>query len=355
MPLCYRLGQRGPFHETQPRKVMNNKMPENRDFAAIRPRNFALMGAAGYIAPRHMEAIVNTGNRLVAATDPHDAVGVLDRYSFDVRFFREIERFDRHLEKLCRGPEEDRVHWVSICTPNYLHDAHVRMALRVGADAICEKPLVISPWNLDALQDIEEETGGRVATLLQLRVHPALLALRARIEAEPDRRHEVDLTYLTSRGPWYQVSWKGSKDHSGGVATNIGIHFFDLLLWLFGSVVKSEVHLNSSNRVAGFLELERADVRWFLSSDRRDLPFEPQPGKMTTFRSISVDGEEVEFTGGFTDLHTLVYEQTLAGGGFGLEDARPSIELAYQISTASGVPNPELQHRLVEPIGAKKP
>ena len=322
--------------------------PETSEVSATKtPLNFALMGAAGYIAPRHMEAIMKTGNRLVAATDPHDAVGILDRYSFDVRFFREIERFDRHLEKLRRGPEADRVHWVSICSPNYLHDAHVRMALRVGANALCEKPVVISPWNLDALEKLEEETGQRVATLLQLRVHPALLALRERLAADKSTRHKVDLTYITSRGPWYSVSWKGSWDHSGGVATNIGIHFFDMLLWLFGGVRKSEVHLNEPTRVAGFLELENADVRWFLSSERSDLPFEAEPGNRTTFRSILVDEDEVEFTGGFTDLHTRVYEKTLAGGGFGIGDARPSIELAYAISTAPGVLNPDTQPPMV--------
>lgn len=311
-------------------------------------RNFALVGAAGYIAPRHMEAIVATGNRLVAATDPHDAVGVLDRYSFDVRYFREIERFDRHLEKLRRGGEESRVHWVSICSPNYLHDAHIRMALRVNADVICEKPIVISPWNLDALQELEAETGRRVHTLLQLRVHPALLELKARLEAAPaGRRHQVSLTYVTSRGPWYSVSWKGSEDQSGGVATNIGIHFFDMLIWLFGGVRGSQVHLREPSRVAGFIELDRADVQWFLSSSHHDLPFAAVPGKRTTFRSIVVDGEEVEFTGGFTDLHTVSYEKALAGEGFGIDVARPSIELAYSIGT-SPVGDGGPKHPMVE-------
>lgn len=315
-----------------------------------RPLNFALLGAAGYIAPRHMEAIVKTGNRLVAAADPHDAVGALDRYSFDVSFFREIERFDRHLDKLRRGPEADRVDWVSVCSPNYLHDAHVRMALRVGANAICEKPIVISPWNLDALQELEGETGQRIATLLQLRLHPALLELKGRLDTGATQRHQVELTYITSRGPWYGVSWKGDFDRSGGVATNIGIHFFDMLLWLFGPTSRSEVHVNEPTRVSGFLELETADVRWFLSSDRADLPFVADPGQRTTFRSIKVDGNEVEFTGGFTDLHTRVYEETLAGGGFGIETARPSIELAYAVSHAKATPNPETLHpMLAEP------
>lgn len=299
------------------------------------PFNFALIGAAGYIAPRHMKAIADTGNRLVAATDPHDAVGILDRYSFDTRFFPEIERFDRHLEKLRRGPEDARVHFVSICSPNYLHDAHIRLALRVGADAICEKPLVINPWNLDALEELEHETGRHVYTILQLRVHPALVALRQSLLSERDRpRRQVKLTYVTSRGPWYHVSWKGSEERSGGVATNIGVHFFDLVMWLFGAVRGVGVHLREPRRMAGTLELERADVTWFLSVDRADLPFEPQPGKTSTYRSITVDGEEIEFTEGFTELHTKVYEQTLFGGGFRIADARPSIELVHRIRTA---------------------
>jgi UDP-N-acetyl-2-amino-2-deoxyglucuronate dehydrogenase len=296
-------------------------------------KNFALTGVAGYIAPRHLKAITETGNRVVAATDPHDAVGILDRYSFDVRFFTEFERFDRHLEKLRRGPAADHVHFVSICSPNYLHDAHIRLALRIDADAICEKPLVINPWNLDALEELQTETGRRVHTVLQLRLHPALIALKARLDASPGR-HEVDLTYITARGGWYDVSWKGSSERSGGVATNIGIHFFDLLLWLFGPVVRAEVHLSAPKKMAGHIELERAAVRWYLSTDARDLPFAAEPGNRTTFRSIVVDGEEVEFTEGFADLHTRVYEHVLAGAGFGIADARPSIELAYAIRQA---------------------
>src|SRR5262245_40108001 len=275
-------------------------------------RNFALTGVAGYIAPRHLKAINDTGNRLVAATDPHDAVGILDRYSFDVRFFTEFERFDRHLEKLRRGPETERVHYVGICSPNYLHDAHIRLALRVGAHAICEKPLVINPWNLDALQELEQETGGRVNTVLQLRLHPQLIALRDRLRAEPSSRaHEVSLTYITARGRWYDQSWKGVDERSGGIVTNIGVHFFDLLLWLFGDVADCEVHVREPHRVAGFLELARARVRWLLSTDRGDLPFAPQPGVKTTHRSIVVDGAEVEFSDGFADLHTRVYEEVL--------------------------------------------
>jgi UDP-N-acetyl-2-amino-2-deoxyglucuronate dehydrogenase len=295
--------------------------------------NFAITGVAGFVAPRHLKAITDTGHKLIAAMDPHDAVGILDRYSFDVRFFNEFERFDRHLEKLRRESENDRVHFLSVCSPNYLHDAHIRLALRVGADAICEKPLVINPWNLDALEELQEETGRRVYTVLQLRLHPVLAALKERLAAQGSR-HTVSLTYITSRGRWYDVSWKGSVERSGGVASNIGIHFFDLLLWLFGPVVESDVHLAAPTRMAGLLELERATVRWFLSTDRQDLPFVAEPGHRTTFRSIVVDGEEVEFTDGFTDLHTRVYEGVFAGRGFQIADARPSIELAYRIRHA---------------------
>jgi UDP-N-acetyl-2-amino-2-deoxyglucuronate dehydrogenase len=300
--------------------------------------NFAMTGVAGFVAPRHLKAINDTGHRLVAAVDPHDAVGVLDKYAFDVRFFTEIERFDRHLEKLRRGPEADRVDYVSVCSPNYLHDAHIRLALRVGAHVICEKPLVINPWNLDALQELEGETGRRVNTVLQLRLHPQLIALREKLTsaAAPDP-HEVCLTYVTARGSWYDVSWKGSEERSGGLVTNIGIHFFDLLIWLFGGVAGCEVHLRDPRRLSGYLELERARVRWFLSSDIRDLPFTPEPGVKTTFRSITVDGQEIEFSEGFTDLHTRVYEASLAGRGFGIDDSRPSIELSYRIRQTAPV------------------
>ncbi len=302
------------------------------------PRNFAITGVAGYIAPRHLKAIHDSGHRLVAATDPHDAVGLLDRFAFDVRFFTEFERFDRHLEKLRRGPEESRIHYLTICSPNYLHDSHIRLALRVGAHAICEKPLVINPWNLDALEELEHESGNRVFTILQLRVHPQLIALRERLQAEGGRRHQVRLTYITARGGWYHVSWKGRPDRSGGIVTNIGIHFFDLLTWLFGPVEQSAVHLRDDQRAGGTLVLARADVQWFLSTEAADLPFAPEPGSKTTFRSITVDGQEVEFSDGFTDLHTRVYEETLAGRGFGIADARPSVELTAQIRQAAVQP-----------------
>lgn len=296
--------------------------------------NFALTGAAGYIAPRHLQAIADTGHTLVAAVDPHDAVGVLDRYSFDVRFFTEFERFDRHLEKLRRGGEAARVHYVSICSPNYLHDAHIRLALRVGAHVICEKPLVINPWNLDALEELEAETGCRVNTVLQLRVHPDLVALRERLLAAGRSDHDVCLTYITARGRWYDVSWKGSEQRSGGLVTNIGIHFFDLLQWLFGPMLECAVHLREPRRAAGFFRLERARVRWLLSAERADVP---EPARLTgrsTFRSITVDGQEVEFSEGFADLHTRIYEEALAGRGFGIADSRPAIELTHRLRQA---------------------
>jgi UDP-N-acetyl-2-amino-2-deoxyglucuronate dehydrogenase len=301
-------------------------------------RNFAIAGVGGYIAPRHLRAIRDTGNRLVAAVDPKDSVGILDQYSFDVRFFTEVERFDRHLEKLRRGVEDDRVHYLTVCSPNYLHDAHCRLGLRVGADVICEKPLVINPWNLDPLRELEHETGRRIYTVLQLRTHPKLIELRERLRAEsPGAPHDVVLTYVTSRGAWYDVSWKGSLEKSGGVPTNIGIHFFDLLVWLFGDVESQEVHLAQPRRMAGTIALQRARVRWFLSVEQRDLPFTPEPGGRATFRSITVDGQEIEFSEGFTDLHTVVYREVLAGHGFGLDDVRPSIDLAHQIRVAEPV------------------
>jgi UDP-N-acetyl-2-amino-2-deoxyglucuronate dehydrogenase len=298
-------------------------------------KNFALTGVAGYIAPRHLKAIHETGNRLVAAADPHDSVGLLDRHFPEAGYFREIERFDRHLEKRRRGPEEDRVHYLSICSPNFLHDAHIRLALRVGAHAICEKPIVINPWNLDALAELEQESGRRVFTVLQLRVHPALLALKERLDAERGARpHDVCMTYVTPRGAWYRYSWKGNPEQSGGVATNIGVHLFDLLLWLFGPAKGHEVHLSEPGRMAGYLELAHARVRWFLSIEGADLGCAGGAANGQSLRSIQVDGTEVEFTGGFTDLHTRVYERTLAGEGFGIDAARPSIELVHHLRTA---------------------
>ena len=295
-------------------------------------KNFAITGVAGYVAPRHLKAIKETGNNLVAAVDPNDSVGILDGYFKDVRFFTEFERFDRHIDKLRRQSEEQRVHYVSICSPNYLHDAHARFALRIGADAICEKPVVLNPWNIDALQELEQESGQHVYTILQLRVHPALIALKEKLAKEKSgKSKEVNLTYITTRGPWYLVSWKGQIERSGGLATNIGIHFFDLLIWLFGKVEKSEIHIANALKTGGLLELAGARVKWCLSVDKEDLPSEIKAQNKSTFRSITIDGEEVEFSEGFTDLHTIVYKETLAGRGFGLETARPSVILAHDI------------------------
>ncbi len=304
--------------------------------------NFALIGAAGYIAPRHMQAIHDTGNQLLAAVDPHDNVGQLDRYFTQAKFFTEIERFDRYLEKLRRNAApESRVNYVSICSPNYLHDAHVRLALRVKANAICEKPLVISPWNLDALEELEAESGQRVYTVLQLRSLPTIRKLREQLlQSEERAKPEVSLNYITRRGAWYDVSWKGERSKSGGIAMNIGIHFFDLLLWLFGDVESSFVELHEKRRMAGRLELERANVSWFLSADETDLPKQCVEQNQFAYRSMTLNGEEVEFSNGFTDLHTRVYEEILAGCGTGIADARPAIELVHQISHAEVATGP---------------
>ena len=313
-------------------------------------RNFALIGAAGFIAPRHMKAIMDTGNRLVAITDPHDAVGTVDRYFPEAKYFREIERFDRFLEKARRQGDEQRVHYISVCSPNFLHDAHTRLGLRVRANVICEKPLVIKPWNLDPLLDVEAETGARVYTILQLRLHPALQALREQLAATRRRDAvEVVLTYVTRRGAWYHASWKGDEARSGGLLTNIGIHFFDVLVWLFGTPVRGEVHLRTPERVAGLLELERARVRWFLSIDRGDLPVAALESGKHAYRSLTLDGAEFEFSEGFADLHTLAYHDVLAGGGFGIADARPSIELVQGLRVADvTTPGPAEAHPLLE-------
>jgi UDP-N-acetyl-2-amino-2-deoxyglucuronate dehydrogenase len=303
-------------------------------------KNFALTGLAGYIAPRHLKAIKDTGNRLVAAVDPHDSVGIIDSYFPEASFFTEVERFDRHLEKIRREKEGQAVDYMTICSPNHLHDAHIRLAMRVGADAICEKPLVLNPWNLDVLQELEEEYGQRVWTILQLRVHPSLIELKKRIEAEKsEKRHKIRLTYITSRGTWYHYSWKGDQEQSGGIGTNIGIHFFDMLMWLFGPAQTTELYVREPNRMGGYIELPNADVEWFLSLEPEDIPNRADEDQRT-FRTISVDGEEIEFSGGFTDLHTKVYEETLKGNGFGIEDARPSIELVHKLRTMKLTENP---------------
>ncbi|OEK02509.1 oxidoreductase [Roseivirga sp. 4D4] len=292
--------------------------------------NFSLIGVAGYIAPRHLKAIKDTGNSLLAAVDKFDNVGVIDSFFPNADFFVEFERFDRHVEKLKnRGVCID---YTSICTPNYLHDAHIRFGLRVGSDAICEKPLVLNPWNIDALQSIEKETGHRVWNILQLRVHPSIIELKKKVENSPKEKvYDIDLTYLTSRGHWYYTSWKGDLDKSGGIATNIGVHFFDMLGWLFGDIQKNIIHIHEHDRAAGYLEFGRARVRWFLSINEDLLPKEVRDKGQRTYRSVKIEGEEIEFSGGFTDLHTASYSEIIKGNGFGLDQARKAIEIVHTI------------------------
>ncbi|WP_282071709.1 Gfo/Idh/MocA family oxidoreductase [Polaribacter atrinae] len=293
-------------------------------------KNFALIGAAGYIAPRHLKAIKETNNQLIAALDKFDSVGVMDSFFPKADFFVEFERFDRHIEKLKRGGTH--LDYVSICTPNYLHDSHIRMALRRGADAICEKPLVLNPWNVDALKDIEKESGQKINTILQLRLHPSIIALKNKVALENKAgKYDVDLTYITSRGKWYDISWKGDESKSGGIATNIGVHFYDMLSWIFGEIQENIVHLREKDKSAGYLEFKNARVRWFLSINEEDLPQEIKEKGQRTFRSITIDDQELEFSAGFTDLHTKSYEQILKGNGFGLKESEESIKIVHNI------------------------
>lgn len=308
-------------------------------------KNFAITGVAGFVAPRHLQAIQSTGNRLVAALDPHDSVGILDKYDFDVSFFTEFERFDRHLEKLRRYETDKKVDYLSVCSPNHLHDAHIRLALRVDADVICEKPLVLKPSNLDILSELESESGRRIYNVLQLRHHPAIIALKDRIAADKSgKKHDVVLTYITSRGKWYHYSWKGDEERSGGVVTNIGIHFLDMLIWIFGPVMRNEVHINDENKACGFTELQNANVRWYLSIAQEDLPEQIFKSGKPTYRSITVNGEELDFTEGFTDLHTELYRSILAGTGFGIEDARAAIELCWAVRHTRITMSPSYLH-----------
>lgn len=293
-------------------------------------KRFALIGAAGYIAPRHMKAIKDTNNDLVAAMDKNDSVGIIDSYFPDASFFTEFERFDRHLEKLKRSQE--KVDFVSICSPNYLHDAHMRFGLRYGSDVICEKPIVLNPWNIDALQEIEKETGNKIFNILQLRLHESIVALKKKVDEGPkDKVYDFDLTYQTSRGSWYYTSWKGSGEKSGGIATNIGVHFFDMLGWIFGEQKENIVHVHTHDRAAGYLEFERARVRWFLSINYDTIPAHIRETGKRTYRSLTIDGEEIEFSGGFTELHTDSYKDILSGGGFRIEDSRKAIETVHSI------------------------
>ena len=312
-------------------------------------KNFALIGAAGYIAPRHLKAIQDTDNTLIAALDKFDSVGIMDQYFPKADFFTEFERFDRHLEKLKRH-QNIRLDYVSICSPNYLHDAHIRMALRSGAHAICEKPIVLNPWNIDALAAIEKESAGNIYTILQLRLHSAIVALKAKVASEVKQgKYDIDLTYITSRGRWYDNSWKGDESKSGGIATNIGVHFYDMLSWVFGAVQENIVHLREKHKASGYLEFENARVRWFLSIDENDLPQTVKEKGQRTYRSITIDHQELEFSAGFTELHTKSYQEILKGNGFGLSDVRKSIEIVHDIRNASIVKNGE-QHPFLSAI-----
>lgn len=293
-------------------------------------KNFALIGAAGYIAPRHLQAIKETGNNLVAALDKFDSVGIMDSYFPDTAFFTEFERFDRHIDKLKR--KNTPIDFVSVCTPNYLHDAHIRFGLRHHADVICEKPIVLNPWNIDALEEIERETGQNIYNILQLRLHPSVIALKKKIEEGPkDKIYDVDLTYLTSRGNWYYTSWKGDVSKSGGIATNIGVHFYDMLGWIFGDVLKNVVHVHEHDRAAGYLEFKQARVRWFLSIDYDVIPDEIKAKGLRTFRSINIEGEEFEFSGGFTELHNKSYQHILDGHGFRISETKKAIDIVHNI------------------------
>lgn len=298
-------------------------------------KNFALIGAAGYIAPRHFKAIQDTNNNLVAALDPFDSVGVIDSYFPKADFFTEFERFDRHLDKLRRN--NISIDYLSVCSPNYLHDSHIRFGLRNNADVICEKPLVLNPWNIEALKSIEVETGRKVYNILQLRLHPSIIALKKEVEASPGKTYDVDLTYITSRGNWYYTSWKGDVAKSGGIATNIGVHFFDMLGWIFGDLKQNVVHIHSHDRAAGYLEFERARVRWFLSINEKNLPVTDAKKGQRTYRSITVAGKTVEFSGGFTDLHTLSYSNIIDGKGFGLDDADKATQIVHEIRNSEQI------------------
>jgi UDP-N-acetyl-2-amino-2-deoxyglucuronate dehydrogenase len=312
-------------------------------------KKFGLTGVAGYVAPRHMKAIKETGNELVACYDPHDSVGVLDHFFPHADYFTEYERFERHLTKLALH-SDSKVDYLTICSPNYLHDSQIRLALNLDADVICEKPLVLYPQNLDLLEELEVKTGKKVYTVMQLRNHPSLLTLKEKLNYTSAKKHKVELTYITSRGNWYHYSWKGEEEKSGGIATNIGIHLFDLLIWLFGSVKNSEVHLSDKNKMAGYLELQNADVTWFLSIDENDLPEDTRSNNKSIHRSIKVDETEIEFTEGFTDLHTTVYKNIFDGSGLGIAEARPSIETVYNIRFAKVAEHKNLIHPLLSKL-----
>jgi len=291
-----------------------------------------LIGVGGYIAPRHLKAIKDTGNNLLAALDKHDSVGIMDSYFPEADFFTEFERFDRHVEKLKR--QGTKIDYVSVCSPNYLHDAHIRFGLRIGADVICEKPVVLNPWNIDALMEIEKETGGQIFTILQLRLHPAIIALREKIKKDAEgKKHQVDLTYITSRGHWYHNSWKGDIQKSGGIATNIGVHFFDMLYWIFGDVLNYQVTEHTQDSASGKLEFKNVTTNWSLSIDANRLPEQVRKEGKKTYRTLTIDGDEFEFSEGFTELHTRSYEEILKGNGFRISETKPAIEIVQKIRT----------------------
>lgn len=317
-------------------------------------KNFALIGAAGYIAPRHLKAIKNTGNNLSAAYDPFDSVGIMDSYFPNADFFVEFERFDRHIDKLKR--KNRPIDYVAVCSPNYLHDSHIRFGLRNNADVICEKPIVLNPWNIEALEEIEGETGKHIFSILQLRLHPAIIALKEKIMNGPkDKVYDVDLTYLTSRGHWYFASWKGDISKSGGIATNIGVHFFDMLTWVFGGIKSNVIHVHSHDRAAGYLELENARVRWFLSINEDTIPRDILAQGKRTFRSIQIEGEELEFSEGFTDLHTNSYEEILKGKGFRISETKTAIEIVHDIRHVSPIGLKGDYHPMANLPGANHP
>ena len=293
-------------------------------------KNFVLIGAAGYIAPRHMKAIKDTGNNLIAAYDPFDSVGIIDSYFPEADFFTEFERFDRHLEKLKR--KGTPIDYVSICSPNYLHDAHIRFGLRLGAHVICEKPIVLNPWNVDALEELEKEYSGNIYNILQLRLHDSVIQLKNKINELPQYKvHDIKLQYFTSRGKWYHHSWKGDIEKSGGIATNIGVHFFDMLMWIFGDVKESIVHKHEKSLASGNLKLERANVDWILSVDYENIPKHVRDTGARTYRSLIIGDEEFEFSGGFTELHTKSYKHVLNGEGFRIGKARKAIQIVHSI------------------------
>jgi len=311
-------------------------------------KRFALIGAAGYIAPRHLKAIKETGNELVVAMDVNDSVGIMDSHFPEAEFFTEFEQFSAFIED--QAVKGEKLDYVVICSPNYLHSPHMKYALQNGLDVICEKPLVLNSEEIDLLKGYEGKYGAKVYSILQLRLHPSIVALKQKVAAEPERIFDVDLTYMTSRGRWYLKSWKGKDEKSGGVATNIGVHFYDMLHFIFGDIKHNEVHYRSDKTASGYLEYERARVKWFLSIDANNLPENAVQGEKLTYRSIKIGDEELEFSNGFTDLHTQSYENILVGNGYGLEENRTAIETVEKIRKQELCTNEENFHPLMKKV-----